>query len=51
MKVKEVKEDRVEKKKRWNLFNSEHKVSSEVYKENWERIFGGGGKRGGKKTE
>ena len=32
-------EDRIHKKTRWNLFNSAHKVPSDKYKENYDRIF------------
>lgn len=33
-------EDTTPKKKtRWNLYNSNHKVPSQMYKENYDRIF------------
>ena len=37
--VQNVGEDRVHKKTRWNLYNSAHKVPSQKYKDNYDRIF------------
>lgn len=36
--VQEVKEDRIHKKRRWNLFNTAHKTSTDKYRENYDKI-------------
>ncbi len=38
MEATEVKEDVINKKKRWNLFNKDHIVPSDKYRENYDRV-------------